>query len=414
LVESSHGETGIDEVAPEPLTAPTDRTPPPTRRQVRLDSLTGLRWFAALAVFGFHLTTAPAIGSDHAVRTFLRPLFASGTAGVTFFFVLSGFVLCWSSRPADTPLSFFRRRVARVFPNHIVTWFAVIAVFTAIGRPTKIGPALAGGLLLQSWVPSQNYYFAGNTPAWSLSCEMAFYAAFPLLIVLFRRLTPTQLRLTAVFLPLLTIAVPVISFAMRSDRAYWFVWVFPATRLLDFALGIAVARLMMANHWRGPRLLVATAVVLAFYATEQLVPDRWEWVAWMQVPFALLIAAAAQADVRGEASILRSRPLVWLGGVSFAFYLVHQPVVRLMDQVSAKFPRPYIAAVCIVAAALLSVGFAAMLHKLVETPAERALSGRPRRRPAPAPTSQEMATHTLQESAVRTGRVEAPGIEVGD
>ena len=163
MESNQHDAAGIDQEAPERLTPPPDLTAATALRRVRLDSLTGLRWFAALAVFGFHLATAPTIGSNPAVKTFLRPLFESGTAGVTFFFILSGFVLCWTSRPADTPLSFIRRRVARVFPNHVVTWLAVMAVFMAIGRPVKVGPSIAGAFLLQAWVPSEDYYFTGNT-----------------------------------------------------------------------------------------------------------------------------------------------------------------------------------------------------------------------------------------------------------
>ncbi|UCN13634.1 acyltransferase family protein [Cellulomonas iranensis] len=70
----------------------------------RLDALTGLRFLAALVVVVFHLSLnrffldAPAL-----VDPLQGVLRNGGWLGVTFFFVLSGFVLTWSARPGDTP-----------------------------------------------------------------------------------------------------------------------------------------------------------------------------------------------------------------------------------------------------------------------------------------------------------------------
>src|SRR4051794_11942901 len=90
-------------------------------RAAALPSLTGLRFIAALAVVAWHARP------DH-IPGLLQPLFTSAQSGVAFFFLLSGFVLTWSSRRDDTPRSFYWRRVARVVPNHVVTWLVALVL----------------------------------------------------------------------------------------------------------------------------------------------------------------------------------------------------------------------------------------------------------------------------------------------
>jgi len=370
---------GVHPPAPDP--APTVVVQPVRGR--RLDSLTGLRWFAAFIVFGFHLSLSPEVTADSGVKNVLHTLFRSGAAGVTFFFILSGLVLTWSARPGDRPVAFWRRRVARVVPNHVVVWIGVLAVLAVTHRAAGAGPSISGLFLVQAWIPDQAYYFGGNTPAWSLSCEMAFYAAFPLLLPLLRKVPGRRLWMLAIGLPVAIALVPAVSLAMSSGLAYWFTWVFPVPRVLDFALGMVLGLMIQQGRWRGPNLPVAAVLVLVCYSIEPLAPERWTLVAWMVVPFAVLIAAAATADVTGRGSWLRARPLVWLGEISFAFYLVHQPVIRFGAKALGSHASPVVGIAGALVIGLVAVGAAAVLYRVVERPMERRLAGR-RRQPTAA------------------------------
>ena len=96
-----------------------------------LPSLTGLRFVAALMVFGFHsagygVTTTP---------WWHLPQF--GFLGVAFFFVLSGVVLTWSTRPGQSAGAFWQRRFARVYPSHAVTAVIAIALYLWVMPPHK-------------------------------------------------------------------------------------------------------------------------------------------------------------------------------------------------------------------------------------------------------------------------------------
>jgi peptidoglycan/LPS O-acetylase OafA/YrhL len=314
------------------------------------------------------LTDDPLLGSV------LGTLFASGASGVPFFFILSGMVLTWSARPGTSAAVFWRRRAARVLPNHVVTWLVVLAMTAVAGLGFAAGPALTGLVLLQSWVPDEAYYFGGNTPAWSLSCELAFYAVFPVLLPLLRRVPPPRLGWVAAGLVGGIWLVPLLSLPMSDGLAYWFVWIFPVTRALEFALGIVVALLVASGRWRGPSLRVAAVLALTAYLTVPLVWERWEWVAWTAGPFALLIGAAAASESHGNgSSILASRPMVWLGTISFAFYLVHLPVISVLGRLlghDTSAPRALVSIAVMLSCAVLA---AWLLHRLVERPAERRL-----------------------------------------
>lgn len=155
---------------------------PQTKEDSREDlpSLTGLRWIAALLVFGIHFTgmqlTTPVgsprlSGFDQAVYELGR----TGFIGVSFFFVLSGFVLTWST-PRDMPSTrFWRRRFAKIYPIFVVASLAAIvlaAVLTGVGPSWKV--LLSQVFLTQAWTPDQSYIFGVNPVMWSLSCEAFF------------------------------------------------------------------------------------------------------------------------------------------------------------------------------------------------------------------------------------------------
>ncbi|GAA1295784.1 acyltransferase [Planotetraspora silvatica] len=358
---------------------PAARESPNGPLEKRLPSLTGLRWFAAFAVFGFHLYHSPVRTTDTAFETGLRILFAPGSVGVPFFFILSGLVLTWSARAGDRPVAFWRRRAARIVPSHVATWIAVLVVLAAAGRASAPGPALSGLFLTQAWIPIEAYHFGGNAPAWSLSCELAFYAAFPLLLPLLRRIPGNRLWVLAAALVAGTWLVPLISLPMPGTVGLWFIWVFPGTQVLEFALGMTLALMIREGRWRGPGVPASSALLLAAYLTQPFVWDQWQRVAWMTGPLVLLIAAVASADAVGRRSWLKAPALIWLGEVSFAFYLVHQPVIRFGAHllVGEHSPLPMLIAA---AFAMLGVSLilAWLLHRLVERPLERRLGGRAR------------------------------------
>jgi peptidoglycan/LPS O-acetylase OafA/YrhL len=291
------------------------------RTDARLPSLTGLRWIAALMVWGFHLRTVDPTSNDRVSAVF-QP-FTHGALGVSFFFVLSGFVLVWSARPGDTAGRFLRRRFAKIYPNHAVALvFAVVLVaLTTGGLSAKT--ILSNALLINSWLLRPGWPNAINAVSWTLCCEAFFYVSLPFLLPRLRRLTTERLYIGLALVPLGALLVGTVIRTLVPHPHVDNIGFFPPMRYHEFLVGVIVGELMVRNRWAGPRLwpslgLVVIAYVAHFFQDMSVV---------IPLAFASLIASAASADLSGAWSPWRWRPLVLLGEASYAFYLVHHLVM---------------------------------------------------------------------------------------
>ncbi|MEU6440166.1 acyltransferase [Streptomyces sp. NPDC047046] len=359
-----------------------------------------MRFFAAFVVFLFHLSLLDAYsqpGPGHG--PFASVVKNGGWAGVTFFFILSGFVLTWSSRDKDRPATFWTRRIAKIFPNHAVTFLLALAVY-AFGSVTW-SQGLPNFFLLQAWIPDRNTFFNVNNPSWSLSCELVFYLLFPLLHRLIIRIparhlwtTFATIGLTIVLLPLIAELIPAGAHFGAADanspllgesiNRMWFVYIFPPTRVLDFALGIVAARILSTGRWIPLGLLPALGLAAVGYAVSLTVPFLFSLNAVVVIPFALLITAAAARDARGQTTAVSGRLWIWLGEVSFAFYLVHDIALTAV-QSRAGFTHsgsPVVLIAVALGALAVAVLSAWLLFHFVEQPVMRAVSRALRRRTA--------------------------------
>jgi peptidoglycan/LPS O-acetylase OafA/YrhL len=347
----------------------------------RLPSLTSLRFLAALAVVGFHACVAAPIIPPGALEDVLGFVFAGGAAGVSFFFVLSGFVLAWTASPGRAA-QFRRRRAAKIMPNHLITWLIVLAAGVLLHDRISAVTALACAGLVQAWVPDPNVYFGVNTPSWSLSCEAFFYMLFPLLFVVLSRCRTSNLRAGAAVLAVLPATFAALSIRLPHSTAYWLIYIFPPIRAIEFVLGICVA--LLVRRGALPRIAFPLAAVLA--ATALLAGGhlswRWGFASLAAPAAAMLICAAAQSDV-GETTPqwLHSPIMIRLGEASFALYLVHQIVLRFVPGARGSVAIGVILL-------FLSIGFAVAWalaqYRLIEQPLYRIFSrgGRPSHRSA--------------------------------
>jgi len=375
-----------------------------TRREA-LPSLTGLRFWAALLVVFYHLSR------EYHRMPLLSPLVWFGRDGVTFFFVLSGFVLAWSHPGAGVPARvFYWRRFARIWPLHLLTTGLGLVVTLLLGAAVPVTAALWSLPLLQSWSPAEVY--GGNPAAWSLSAEAWFYLLTPALLPFLGRRGDRALALLA-------------AGACAAGAGWWLCGAFtgspaerewlldylPAARTPQFLLG-AVAAVAVRRGLRPPVPLGAAvgAVLLwhlALLPWSAAAPDsRWyspySGSQALAAPlFALLVVTAAVRDTDGPGGrhgsgrhrggsrgMLGSGPMRRLGHWSFAWYLVHQSCLRLVLLLCGPPRGPAATAAGWLLVSGGSLGLAAALYQWVERPLERrlrALGPQPPRGPEPGP-----------------------------
>ncbi|MFC9943844.1 acyltransferase family protein [Streptomyces pratensis] len=358
--------------------------------------MTGLRFVAALLVFTAHILWFTRLVPD-GIGTALKLTFSlAGPYGVGFFFVLSGFVLTWTARPDDTARSFWRRRLVKIGPVHLVTFGLAALLVTSMARPTSMVDWLASLTLQQAWFPSLHTSLAVNEVSWSLSCEFFFYLAFPALLPALCRMHDKQLW-PAVAAVIVLIAgaflvarflvpdqPPLTLFSVTAPVSFsqvWFVYFFPPVRALEFALGILLARIVRAGMWPRIGLLPAFAMATVGYPLALCEPYLAGRSGLASVCTAPLIAAAAVADRRNSPSVFRRPTMVFLGEISFAFYMVHLTVIMTAAHIIGPTRTFSLTTGAFLVLVLLAVslGCSVILYRYVETPLMRRFG---RHRPA--------------------------------
>lgn len=309
-------------------------------RQHDLDALTGLRFFAALAVFAAHFFTFE-LWVSHPNQPLIQHLMSlrnGFTVAVYLFFVLSGFILTiayermesqavdWNARK-----KFWIARFARMYPVYLLAfvWFApFILHHRFISEPTGVAlhksaaSGFAALFLVQSWI-SDRFAVSWNGPAWTLSMETGFYLMFPwLLRGLVRLGTGSLIALTAVLCLIAgwIFCDPIVILNHLHN---------PVTGLPVFALGILAARLYQRWHLLPqarlakflpiPAALYIVMMLARWIPTHGLLPGTM-----MILSMVCLIYGLAS---QGWPSRWLSRPVMMLlGEASYSFYVLQFPV----------------------------------------------------------------------------------------
>lgn len=339
-----------------------------------IPALTALRAIGALWVVFYHF--------DNELRFFRTSWIQAGYLGVDLFFVLSGFVIAYSyaddfvhERTGWRP--FLAARLARIYPMHLFSLLTLLIMYRAarsIGLPLmpseySARDFLLNLFLLQSWGLSD--HLSWNYPSWSISTEWFVYLCFPLIAVALSK--------------------------VRSQRAAWTGWLALLATLTLIAAVRNAGNLDLLNGWSllrgGCEFLMGTLlfVIYRFDPTPSLGWSRTAIVAalaglvWFQFRatdfvypaiFSVVVFAAARA--RGTIQIaLSSRPVVYLGEISYSIYMTHilfrKLVVRWVHMEIAPDSnlavRMMVFGLCVVLALLV----AALCYHGVENPARTAL-----------------------------------------
>jgi peptidoglycan/LPS O-acetylase OafA/YrhL len=332
----------------------------------QIAALTSLRFIAAFAVLVLHYRELLWTMPDWVFRGVV-----GGQYGVTFFFVLSGFILTWryhgwfAEGVTDGRFWRFQRfRLARIYPIYIVG-LLLDTPWHLYERSAQLGEMgqtfWASWLLnligLQAWVPAMPFAMFWNTPAWSVSAEFFFYASFPFACAWLTRRVRSTARLGLLLAGVVALAIAVYFaviwlvyqvFPLSSETQYIVLVYNPLLRYGEFFSGCIAGQVFL--RWREQRaaapaaaqdparaqrrrnLVIAVALLAVcgrIWMPDYTGPSQALWTLDYAVkypifvlPFVAIILSIASGPT--FLSPLLERPwMVLLGESSYALYMIH-------------------------------------------------------------------------------------------
>ncbi|MCM4161707.1 acyltransferase [Antarcticibacterium flavum] len=299
--------------------------------------LTSLRFIFAFMVFLSHLDWMPA--SEKMFYKIFDNLLSKGYIGVSYFFVLSGFILTlnYKKRLLKKKVStrkFWVGRIVRIYPLHLFTLLLSLPIFISgiLEEPSSwLTGFLSNAFLLQSFIPAEDIYFGFNAVSWSISNELFYYLLFPGLLYLLYK------KKNLVFYFSIFIGIMLLAMWISKPEQYIFLFAInPLFRISDFIMGMLLYRIyetkIFSKYFENARtatLLEVGAIALFFiffgFHSFIPVPLRISMFFWLPI-MALIFILAHQA---GRISYLLShKRLILLGEISFSFYMLHGLIMR--------------------------------------------------------------------------------------
>jgi exopolysaccharide production protein ExoZ len=302
-----------------------------------------LRGLAALGVVFLH-TGFPLPGDWH-----------TDFFGVSTFFVISGFIMCFITRDPDGgdahAGSFLIRRAIRIVPLY---WLFTLALVLMSRRETDIP------LILRSFTfyPPPEGTMPLLSVGWTLNLEVYFYVVFA-----------TAIRINRQFAPLIAwIILEVVFEACDAGVDNWLIKFYsqPFIRFFPYGIGLYYVWSLTKNclpKW--PTIIACTAIIVGVYGSLFIPPQSALYPnAPTYFPVLLVAAALFAASAGGD---ITWRPAILIGDASYAIYLTHQIGFRLLS----RFVPPllegenfFVMLSYVIATALIGIG----VHLWIEKP----------------------------------------------
>jgi peptidoglycan/LPS O-acetylase OafA/YrhL len=241
--------------------------------------------------------------------------------------------------------SFYIKRLSRLYPLHILTFIISIPIVYITSFKTNIFYALSNIFLLQSYFPSGIQVFAFNSLAWFLSDIIFFYFVTPFaLFFLFKiRIAENNKKLLLLLVFLFACEIGLAYLFNNKMEPYsfswWFIYISPYVRIFDYMIGLVLGLIfissngLVTNHSAITRILFSALEAISilfflcsFYWARYVSYPSIQMGAYF-IPSCTLIIYVFSFQRGIISPILSNKIFVYLGGLSFAIYLMHQLVI---------------------------------------------------------------------------------------
>ncbi|MFZ4930750.1 acyltransferase family protein [Chryseobacterium sp. Mn2064] len=295
---------------------------------MKIGQITFTRFVAAMAIVVSHFNKDLFLYKiDYISNLFLR-----ANVGVSYFFILSGFIMIIAYHKKDKIdyFEFYKNRFARIYPLYIV---GLLLYFMTRFEMFDWYKIFLYGLGIQTWIPGEAMIL--NFPGWSISVEFLFYLLFPLLYNYFYSRENKAIWIVTIMIWLITQVFsnlyPVYgAYEGPHTKSHEFLYYFPLWHLNEFLIG-NLAGLFFVKNFKPKNYDVHVVLIFLLILLSLIfVPLFYHngLMALLFVPAILLISSN-----NGKITKLFSmKPLEYLGEISYAVYITHIPVLYLLRE----------------------------------------------------------------------------------
>lgn len=260
-------------------------------------SLQSWRFIFALMIFFHHLD-----------GLFMQ----GGACGVSFFMVLSGFVMSLGyydkvQRSEFSFRIFIQKRLFRLYPLHLLCMVGVVLLHCKSLSLGFLATLVPQAVLLHSWIPYQEIYFAGNALSWCLADMIFFYLMFPYIV----RYIEHHTRKVLVFMVVVMLGVYALLLVFLPETwCHPVLYINPLLRLYDFVLGVCLYRLYLrlevldwGSGWsylqKSGLEMLAVGLLVSCILIHPSLPARYTLACYYWLPISLIILLFAQFNISG-------------------------------------------------------------------------------------------------------------------
>jgi peptidoglycan/LPS O-acetylase OafA/YrhL len=293
-----------------------------------ISQLTFTRFIASIVIVIYHFGIERQIPVFPFNKVpFLLKIFKGGNLGVSYFYVLSGFIMCYNYYHDEKDLNkkkYWISRFSRIYPMHIIALFLMFFCFEFIKDRFNIQSLIFQITLTQSW--SYLYRHSYNWPAWSLSVEVFFYLVCPYILLFFKNYSKTAITIFVAFIWSISM-IQQIYFSFKQ-------FPLPFLHLNSFLVGMLAGYYFRKQELTFIKnnaliLFLSTLIVVIYFANKH---ELYITNSGLLSPiFSLLILSIAFIN-RPIQRFFSKNIFILLGEISYCIYIIHWPIWLIMEK----------------------------------------------------------------------------------
>lgn len=299
----------------------------------KIESLQILRALAAILVVFNHLW-----GDSKTELSTLLGLHFVGGFGVDAFFVLSGFIMCYTTREDvkggyKDAATFLLRRIERIYPIFIIVLLPFAFKYTYSTGEINASLLLGNALLLPSFTNNPSYFML-VAPAWTLVYEMMFYFIYSASI-LFSNNKSKIIIISSVSIVFVVVMINVLS--LQGERLEWvnFSYMIGDPLMINFVMGCIYAVVFKRlNRERCSVYIVAPLILISFLIGMWASKNGFPRFVSFGIPAFIIVVLFSLMKQSGNACY---RMLVYVGNASYSIYLTHFLFVPVRTYILKKY-----------------------------------------------------------------------------